>query len=145
MNASARNAAAAFAVLAALWNRERTGYGDYIDLSQIEALTTYIGPQLIQAQLTGRDPERQGNRRAGFVPHGLFPCQPGGRFVAMDVAAHSPAFLGPLLAMHSPAPAGHARGDTMVDKLTPMLQAAGFSEVEGIPTRHRSFAFVRAR
>jgi hypothetical protein len=32
----------------------------------------------------------------------------------------------------------------MVDKLMPMLKAAGFSDVEGIPTRHRNFAFIRA-
>jgi hypothetical protein len=33
----------------------------------------------------------------------------------------------------------------MVDKLTPMLKDAGFSDVEGIPTRHKNFAFIRAR
>jgi len=33
----------------------------------------------------------------------------------------------------------------MVDKLTPMLKDAGFSDVEGIPTRHQNFAFIRAR
>ena len=34
--------------------------------------------------------------------------------------------------------------ESMVDKLMPMLKAAGFSDVEGIPTRHRNFAFIRA-
>jgi hypothetical protein len=32
----------------------------------------------------------------------------------------------------------------MVDKLMPMLQDAGFSDVEGIPTRHKNVAFIRA-
>ncbi len=71
--------------------------------------------------------------------------KPGGRFVAMDFAAHSPSFLGHWLAMHGPAPVGHSRGERMIAQLRPMLKAAGFSEVEGIPTRHRSFAFIRAR
>jgi crotonobetainyl-CoA:carnitine CoA-transferase CaiB-like acyl-CoA transferase len=57
--------------------------GEYIDLSQIEALTTFIGAELIDAQINHRDPERRGNSRAGFVPHGVFPCQPPDRWVAI--------------------------------------------------------------
>lgn len=74
-----------FALLAALWKREQTGLGDYIDLSQVEALTTYLAPQLIEAQITGRTSERRGNERAGLAPHGLFPCQPAGAWVAIAV------------------------------------------------------------
>jgi ubiquinone/menaquinone biosynthesis C-methylase UbiE len=66
--------------------------------------------------------------------------KPGGRFMAMDFAAHSPSLLGHLLSIF-----GHSRGENMVDKLTPMLKDAGFSDVEGIPTRHKNFAFIRAR
>ena len=66
--------------------------------------------------------------------------KPGGRFMAMDFAALSHSPLGHLLSI-----VGHSRGDSMVDKLTPMLKAAGFSDVEVIPTRHKSFAFIRAR
>jgi hypothetical protein len=33
----------------------------------------------------------------------------------------------------------------MVDKLIPMLKDAGFGDVESIPTRHKNFAFIRAR
>ncbi len=66
--------------------------------------------------------------------------KPGGRFMAMDFAAHSHSLLGHLLSIF-----GHSRGESMVDKLTPMLKAAGFSAVEVIPTRHKNFAFIRAR
>jgi demethylmenaquinone methyltransferase/2-methoxy-6-polyprenyl-1,4-benzoquinol methylase/phosphoethanolamine N-methyltransferase len=65
--------------------------------------------------------------------------KPGGRFMAMDFAAHSHSPLGHLLSIF-----GHARGESMVDKLMPMLKDAGFSDVEGIPTRHKNFAFIRA-
>jgi hypothetical protein len=33
----------------------------------------------------------------------------------------------------------------MVDKLAPMLREAGFSGIEATPTRHKNFAFIRAR
>jgi len=69
---------------------------------------------------------------------------PGGRFLAVDFAAESRLGLD--------SPVGHVlsllglwRGENVVDKLTPMLKDAGFAEVEAIPTRHKNFAFVRAR
>ena len=66
--------------------------------------------------------------------------KPGGRFLALDFAAHSHSPLGHLLSIF-----GHARGESMVDKLMPMLKDAGFSDVENIPTGHKNFAFIRAR
>ncbi len=63
----------AFAVVAALERRARTGVGDDIDLSQIETLTTFIAGELVQAQVTGTDPLRRGNDRPGLCPHGLYP------------------------------------------------------------------------
>ena len=42
--------------------------------------------------------------------------KPGGRFLAMDFAAHSHSFLGHMLSVF-----GHSRGESMVAKLTPML------------------------
>jgi len=72
--------------------------------------------------------------------------KPGGRFLALDFAAHSPSPLGPGRALgHLLSILGHSRGESMVDKLMPMLKDAGFSDVEGIPTRHKNFAFIRAR
>ena len=65
---------------------------------------------------------------------------PGGRFLALDFAAHSHSPLGHLLAIF-----GHVRGERTVDTLLPMLEDAGFSDVESIPTRHTTFAFIRAR
>ena len=65
--------------------------------------------------------------------------KPGGRFMALDFAAHSHSPLGHLLSIF-----GHSRGESMVDKLMPMLKDAGFSDVEGIPTRHKNVAFIRA-
>ena len=66
--------------------------------------------------------------------------KPGGRFLAMDFAAHSHSFVGHLLSVF-----GHSRGESIVNKLTPMLKDAGFADVEVVPTRHKNFAFIRAR
>jgi ubiquinone/menaquinone biosynthesis C-methylase UbiE len=66
--------------------------------------------------------------------------KPGGRFMAVDFAAHSHSPLGHLLSI-----LGHSRGVSMVEKLTPVLENAGFSDITDIPTRHKNFAFIRAR
>jgi ubiquinone/menaquinone biosynthesis C-methylase UbiE len=66
--------------------------------------------------------------------------KPGGRFMAVDFAAHNHSPLGHLLSTF-----GHSRGESRVDTLTPMLKDAGFGDVEAIPTRHKNFAFIRAR
>ena len=66
--------------------------------------------------------------------------KPGGRFIVVDFAATSHSPLGHLLSI-----LGHARGESTVSELTPLLKEAGFSDAEAIPTRHRNFAFVRAR
>jgi demethylmenaquinone methyltransferase/2-methoxy-6-polyprenyl-1,4-benzoquinol methylase/phosphoethanolamine N-methyltransferase len=70
--------------------------------------------------------------------------KPGGRFLAMDFAAESRFGLDSPIG-HVLAIAGIARGASVVDKLTPMLSEAGFDEVEAVPTRHKNFAFIRAR
>jgi len=70
----------------------------------------------------------------------------GGRFMAMDFAAHSHSPLGPGRPLgHLLSIFGHSHGESMIDKQMPMLKDAGFSDVESILTRHKSFAFIRAR
>lgn len=62
----------AVAVLAALWHRQRTGEGQYIDQSQWESAIAVL-PEGIMAQvMNGRQPDRAGNRSATMAPHGIF-------------------------------------------------------------------------
>jgi crotonobetainyl-CoA:carnitine CoA-transferase CaiB-like acyl-CoA transferase len=63
---------AAAAVLTALLHRQRTGEGQYVEVPQVEAAMQFIGPELLQALETGRDPERKGNRRPDAAPHDAF-------------------------------------------------------------------------
>lgn len=75
----------AFAILAALWQRERTGQGQYIDLSMLESLLAIL-PEGVMAQvLCGAPPERMGSRDPQMAPHGFFPCAGGDRWIAIAI------------------------------------------------------------
>ena len=63
-----------FAVLYALLHRERTGEGQYLDLSANESLTTLVGDLLLDSALNGRNAEPQGNREPTMAPHAVYRC-----------------------------------------------------------------------
>ncbi|MDZ7379462.1 MAG: CoA transferase [candidate division KSB1 bacterium] len=74
---------AAFAALAALWHREQTGEGQFIDLSQWETTIAVIPEGIIEYAWHGMQPERNGNRDPLMVPHGIFRCAGEQRWVAI--------------------------------------------------------------
>ena len=76
---------AAFAVLAALRHRERTGRGMKIDQSQVESTLNCIGIPFMEHALTGVDPQRIGNRSRFHAPHNLFRCAGEDRWCAITV------------------------------------------------------------
>ena len=67
---------AALAVLAALEHRDRTGEGQYIDLSQYEAMCTLLGPTFMHASCTDKDVLPTGNKSEhnSACPHGCYRC-----------------------------------------------------------------------
>ena len=67
---------AAFAVMAALECREKTGQGQYIDLSEYEAICTLMGPHLLEASFSAREILPPGNRTDCIpaVPYGCYKC-----------------------------------------------------------------------
>jgi len=75
--------AAAGAVALALWDRRRTGRGQYIEVAQRENLINAIGEYIVGYSMEdGREPPRRGNRHTSMAPHGCYPCagaQTGGR------------------------------------------------------------------
>lgn len=66
---------ALIAVLAAIRERERTGLGRRIDVSQLEATVSMLGSATAAAASGGADPVRNGNRVADACPSGVFACQ----------------------------------------------------------------------
>ncbi|MDP3767226.1 MAG: CoA transferase, partial [Dehalococcoidia bacterium] len=75
----------AFAVLAALTYRDRTGKGQHIDYSQHEAVMQMMGPAFMDYVLNGRVAGTKGNRHPLGVaaPHGVFPCAGDDRWVSI--------------------------------------------------------------
>ncbi len=64
----------AFAVLAALYHRHKTGEGQNIDMSQWECAMGLLAEGLLEYTMNGREPERIGNRNPQMAPHGNFRC-----------------------------------------------------------------------
>lgn len=77
---------AAFAVLAALRHRRRTGQGMKIDLAQVESTINFVGPAIVEAAASGQEPPQTGNRSRTDAPHNIFPCQGQDRWCAVAVA-----------------------------------------------------------
>src|SRR6185295_7310620 len=78
----------AFAVLAALWHRERTGAGQYIDLSQWETSMAVLPEGLMDATMNGSAPARDGNRDPWMAPHGIFRARGDDRWVALAIRSY---------------------------------------------------------
>jgi crotonobetainyl-CoA:carnitine CoA-transferase CaiB-like acyl-CoA transferase len=76
----------AIAVLAALEHRRRTGEGQHIDLAQAEASIHFLGPALLDHQLSGRVARRTGNLDPQMAPHGVYPVRGEDRWIAIAVA-----------------------------------------------------------
>jgi benzylsuccinate CoA-transferase BbsF subunit len=76
---------AAFAVLSALLHRERTGEGQYIDMSQWESSLAVVAEGLIDQSLNGTQPPRMGNRIQYMAPHGIYRCAGDDRWVSIAV------------------------------------------------------------
>ena len=69
---------------AALYHRDRTGQGQCIDVSQIEASIHYLAPMLLDYQQSGRVIERAGLDSDRGCPHGVYPCAGVERYVAIE-------------------------------------------------------------
>jgi benzylsuccinate CoA-transferase BbsF subunit len=71
------------AILAALEYRRRTGTGQYIDLSQVEAAVHFLGPAFLDYTVNGRVQSRQGNASSDYAPHGVYPVAGDDRWIAI--------------------------------------------------------------
>ncbi|MCP5026079.1 MAG: CoA transferase [Actinomycetia bacterium] len=88
------------ALVSALLHRRRTGVGQYIDLSQVEAAMHFAEPLLLDYQVNHRDTTPQGDFRSHACPHTLVPVGEDDRFVT--VACETPQQWRALVAMVAP-------------------------------------------
>lgn len=65
---------AAFAAVVALLHRERTGEGQFVDISAVECMSSMAGDSLFECSLTGKVPGPDGNTHPDMAPHGCYPC-----------------------------------------------------------------------
>ena len=75
----------AFAVLAALLHRSRTGKGQFIDLSQQETTIAVLPEGMMEYTMNGTQPARNGNSDPDMAPHGVFRCAGEQRWVSIVV------------------------------------------------------------
>jgi benzylsuccinate CoA-transferase BbsF subunit len=77
----------AFAVLAALFHRLRTGEGQSIDISSSEVMSVMMGEAIVGYEQNGRIPGRIGNRDDLMAPHGCYRCNVEGEWITIAVAS----------------------------------------------------------
>lgn len=78
---------AAFATLAALHWRAKTGCGQFIDVAQTEPTVALLGPSVLDYTANGRNVTRTGNDRAHAYPHGVLPCAGPDSWMAVSVSS----------------------------------------------------------
>ena len=76
----------AFAIMAALAYRSRTGKGQFIDVSQSETLTSTIPEAILDYSVNGRTAERTGNQDNLMSPHGCYPCKGDDKWITIAVS-----------------------------------------------------------
>lgn len=64
----------AAALLTALFHQRRTGQGQHVDLSQVEAMLPLAAHGILHYAATGEPPPRRANRSETCAPHGVYPC-----------------------------------------------------------------------
>ena len=78
---------AVIAILAALEHRDRDGNGQYVDLSEYEALSGLMGPTLMDIVLNQREvlPQGNGSHYLPAAPHGCYRCSGKDNWCAIAV------------------------------------------------------------
>jgi len=76
---------AALALVAAIAHRQKTGEGQYIDLSMYAAACHIIGDIITESAALGHAPDRIGNRDPAFAPQGVYRCLGDDEWIAISV------------------------------------------------------------
>ena len=102
-----------FAVLVALYQRNRTGEGQWVDISQVEAFMPHLSRPFMDHVMNGRPFTPMGNRDHHMAPHGCYRCSGEDDWVVITVSSDS-EWRALVRAMGDPAWAGEqAFSDTL--------------------------------
>lgn len=139
---------AAFAILAALSHRRRTGRGQWIDMSMYEVCVSLLPEATMDFSINGREATRRGNAHPSLAPYGAYRCQGRDQWVTIAVASEEewkslcrtmgkPTLAGDPRFADSASRCGHrAEIDALVeewtsqrrrDEIVATLQAAGIA------------------
>ena len=72
-------------IITALYHREQTGEGQYLEVSQTEAAASLLGVQDLDYFVNGRVPQPVGNRNPQFAPYNCYPCKGEDRWCVITV------------------------------------------------------------
>ena len=78
-------AAALIPVIAALYYRQETGKGQYIDFSAREAGTSLIGETVLDFDMNSRDQGRCANRDDSMAPHNCYRCKGADQWISIAI------------------------------------------------------------
>ena len=107
---------ASLAIMGALEYRLKTGHGQYIDLSQTEAMSSLLSDAIIDYTLKGRDVKPTGNASLQSAPHGVYRCLGEDRWCAIAVTIED-EWQGFKRAIGRPAWADEERFSTLKGRL----------------------------
>ena len=99
---------AVFAIVSALYHRQQTGQGQYIDVSMLRATVVTQGVGLMEQALTGRSIQPRGNYDPTMAPYGNYPCAGENAWVSIAVGSEN-EWQGLVDAMGNPAWAQDSR------------------------------------
>ena len=78
--------ASTLAILIALYHRQQTGEGQYIDNAMVENCCFHLPESLLDYALNGRESVRKGNIEETCAPHNCYRCRGDDQWVAISVS-----------------------------------------------------------
>jgi crotonobetainyl-CoA:carnitine CoA-transferase CaiB-like acyl-CoA transferase len=105
-----------FFLLAALHHRDRTGQGQYLDLSMAEMVTTMMPEAMMDFLMNGRDHRPIGNRDESMAPHGVFPAAGEDKWIAIAITTDD-EFAQLCVVLGAPALASNAKFARLLGRL----------------------------
>jgi benzylsuccinate CoA-transferase BbsF subunit len=102
------------ALLAAIYHQQRTGEGQYVELSQLESTVNVVGHGIVHSSL-GADVGPAGNRMPGCAPRGVYRCSDGD-WLALSCRSDQDwrALVG---ALGSPGALSDNKFDSLIDRM----------------------------